>query len=182
MNVQPTRPKTKKGTDMNPAEARTIAEFLLGDMAREASTTVRVFAAVPDIGLDYRPDASSKTAIGLLRHITLEDEWLLTSIANGHFVPPPDDSDACGIMTPQHAIARYNDRVPPAMARVKALSGDDLLRTIDMLGFMQQPAVGFLSLALKHSVHHRGQLSAYLRAMGGRVPGIYGPSADTPMS
>ena len=172
----------KKGTHMNPAEARTIADFLLGDMAHEASTTVRVFAAVPGVGLDYKPDASSKTAIGLLRHITLEDEWLLTSVANGQFVPPPDDSDACGILTPQHAITRYKERIPPAITRVKALSGDDLVRTIDMLGLMQLPAVSFLSLAVKHSVHHRGQLSAYLRAMGGKVPGIYGPSADTHMS
>ena len=167
---------------MNTTEARTVAEFLLSDMAQELSTTVRVFAAVPDAGLLYSPDASSKTAIGLLRHITLEDEWLLTSIADGRFAPVPEDSDACGIMTARDAIARYNDRVPLALARVKALSGDDLVRTIDMLGFLQMPAIGFLSLALKHSVHHRGQLSAYLRAMGGKVPGIYGPSADTPMS
>ena len=167
---------------MNPTEARSIAAFLLGEMAHEASITVRVFDAVPEGGLDYRPDASSKTAIGLLRHITLEDEWFLSSIANGHFVPPPEDSDACGIATPQHAITWYNERMPPAMARVKALSGEDLLRTIDLLGVMRLPAIGFLSLALKHSVHHRGQLSAYLRAMGGKVPGIYGPSADTPMS
>ncbi len=37
----------------------------------------------------------------------------------------------------------------------------------------------FLAMAIKHSVHHRGQLGTYLRAMGGKVPGIYGPSADT---
>jgi uncharacterized damage-inducible protein DinB len=39
--------------------------------------------------------------------------------------------------------------------------------------------INFLAMAVKHSVHHRGQLSAYLRPMGGKVPGIYGPSADT---
>jgi uncharacterized damage-inducible protein DinB len=50
------------------------------------------------------------------------------------------------------------------------------------MGYWQLPAVQFLSLAVKHSVHHRGQLSAYLRAMGGKVPGIYGPSADTAAS
>jgi uncharacterized damage-inducible protein DinB len=48
-----------------------------------------------------------------------------------------------------------------------------------MFGFLQMPAVGFLSLLIRHSAHHRGQLSSYLRAMGGRVPAIYGPSADT---
>lgn len=167
---------------MNPAEAKAIAQFLLAEMANEASTTKGVFGAVPSGRLDYKPDAKSKTALGLLRHITLEDEWLLTSVANGKFTPPPDDSDACGIMTPQDAIARYNERIPPAMERVKALSGEDLVRQIDMMGFMQWPAVQFLSLAVKHSVHHRGQLSSYLRAMGGKVPGIYGPSADTAMS
>jgi uncharacterized damage-inducible protein DinB len=167
---------------MNATEAKAIAQFLLAEMASEASATTGVFGAVPNAGLGYKPDDKSKTALGLLRHITLEDEWLLTAIANGKFVPPPDDSDACGIMTPQDAIARYNEQIPKAMERVKALSGEDLARQIDMMGFMQMPAVQFLSLAVKHSVHHRGQLSSYLRAMGGKVPGIYGPSADTPMS
>jgi uncharacterized damage-inducible protein DinB len=48
-----------------------------------------------------------------------------------------------------------------------------------MFGAIKMPGVNFLGLAIKHSVHHRGQLSTYLRAMGSKVPGIYGPSADT---
>ena len=167
---------------MNPAEAKTIAGFLVADMANEAATTTRVFGAVPAGRLDYTPNAASKTALGLVRHITLEDEWLLTSIANGKFEAPPDDSDACGIMTPQDAIARYNQKIPAALERVRALSGEDLLRQIDLMGMIQMPAINFLGMAVKHSVHHRGQLSTYLRPMGGKVPGIYGPSADTPKS
>jgi uncharacterized damage-inducible protein DinB len=166
---------------MTAAEAKTIAQFLMEDMAIESATTTRVFGAVPQGNLDYKPDTASKTALGLLRHIALEDEWLLRSVADGKFDPPPDDSDACGIMTPQDAIARYNEKVPPAVERVKAMSGEDLLGQLDLLGAIQMPAINFLSLAVKHSVHHRGQLSSYLRAMGGKVPGIYGPSADTPM-
>jgi uncharacterized damage-inducible protein DinB len=46
---------------------------------------------------------------------------------------------------------------------------------------MQAPAATYLGLLIKHSVHHRGQLSAYLRPMGGKVPAIYGGSADEPM-
>lgn len=164
---------------MNSADAKTVANFLLADLANELPTTVRVFAAVPAGRLDYRPDDRSKSALGLLRHITLEDEWILTSVAEGKFNTPPDDSDACGIMTPQDAVARYNQRIPAAMARVAALSGDDLVRTLDLLGAIQMPAINFLAMAVKHSAHHRGQLSTYLRPMGGKVPGIYGPSADT---
>jgi uncharacterized damage-inducible protein DinB len=42
------------------------------------------------------------------------------------------------------------------------------------------PAVAYLSIMSRHSIHHRGQLAAYLRPMGGKVPNIYGGSADEP--
>ena len=144
-----------------------------------ASTTLRVFEAVPTGHLDYRPDPKAKTGLGLLRHITLEDEWLLNSIVAGAFEPPPSDADSCGIMSPADAIAQYKVKVPAALERVRALSGEKLAGIIDMFGMIKMPGVNFLALAVKHSVHHRGQLSTYLRAMGGAVPGIYGPSADT---
>ena len=167
---------------MEPHEAKVAATFLIGDFENEMQTTLRVFGAVPGRKLDYQPDPVSKTALGLLRHITLEDERVLNGIADGAFVPPLDESDACGIMTPDDAIARYKDRVPAAISRVRAMSGEQLCAQIDYFGQLQMPGLGFLLLELKHSVHHRGQLSAYLRAMGGKVPAILGPSADTQQS
>ena len=164
---------------MEPQEAKAVANFLIGDLENEMQTTLRVFGAVPGGKLDYRPDPVSKTALGLLRHITLEDEWLLNCTADGAFVPPPNDSDACGIMTPADAIACYKERIPAGIKRVRLMSGEQLCRQIDFLGMFQMPGIAYLSLIIKHSVHHRGQLSSYLRAMGGKVPGIYGPSADT---
>jgi uncharacterized damage-inducible protein DinB len=164
---------------MGSQETKTIGDFLIADFENEMKATQRVLAAVPATRLDYRPDSKSKTALGLLRHITLEDEWLLNCIADGKFVPPPDDSDACGIMNPADAVARYKEKVPVALARVRALSGERLSNVIDLLGMLQAPALNFISMATKHSVHHRGQLTTYLRAMGGKVPEIYGPTADT---
>jgi len=75
----------------------------------------------------------------------------------------------------------FGDRVAAALARVRARSGDALAKPMDFFGNMI-PAVNVLSVALCHSVHHRGQLSSYLRPMGGKVPSIYGPTADTPMA
>ena len=164
---------------MDSSQAKAVAEFLIADLQNEIQTTERVLAAAPSNHLDYRPDNKSKTGLGLLRHITLEDEWLLTSIADGVFTPAPDDSDACGIMTSADAAARYKQRVPAALDRLRALSGEQLAQVIDFMGLFQAPRVNMLGLALKHSVHHRGQLSTYLRAMGGSVPSIYGPTADT---
>jgi len=163
---------------MDSKEIKTVAEFLICDFEGEMKTTLRIFEAVPGGRLDYRPDAKSKNGLGLVRHITLEDEWLLNCIANGEFTPPPDDSDACGIMSPADAVARYKEKVPAALNRVRAMSGEKLANVIDMFGKIKAPGVNFLAMAIKHSVHHRGQLSTYLRPMGGKVPGIYGPSAD----
>ncbi len=164
---------------MTANEAEIIASFLISNFENEMQTTVRVLEAVPADHLDYQPDDKSKTALGLVRHIVLEDEWLLNCITNGEFVPPPDDSDVCGIFTPADAVAHYKQHLPPAVARVRALSGESLTGTIDMFGMIQASALEFLAMTVSHSVHHRGQLSTYLRPMGGKVPGIYGPSADS---
>lgn len=164
---------------MDSKEAKTVADFLVAEFENEMHATARVMEALPAGQLGYRPDGKAKTGLGLVRHITLEDEWFLNSIANGEFTRPPDDSDACGIMTPADAVARYKAKLPAALNRVRALSGEQLTGTIDLLGMMKMPRVNFLALGVKHSVHHRGQLSTYIRPMGGKVPGIYGPSADT---
>jgi uncharacterized damage-inducible protein DinB len=163
---------------MDPKEAKAVADFLIADFENEMQTTLRVFQAVPDTHLDYRPDPKSKAGLGLVRHITLEDEWLLNCIAGGAFTALPDDSDACGIMNPADAIARYKEKIPAAINRVRAMSGEKLVNVIDMFGVIKAPAINFLAMTIKHSVHHRGQLSTYLRPMGGKVPGIYGPTAD----
>ena len=167
---------------MNAEEAKTIANFLVATFESELPATHAVIAAIPAERCDYRPDGTSKTALGLARHIALEDEWLLAAAADGQFGPGKDESDACGLMTPADAIEHHKRTVAAQLARIRAMSGEDLLRTVDMFGAFQMPAVQFLSLALRHTVHHRGQLSAYLRAAGSKVPSIYGPSADTAMA
>jgi hypothetical protein len=78
-------------------------------------------------------------------------------------------------MNPADAVARYRSSVPLALDRVRAMSGDQLASTLNLFDMMTTSGVNFLAMALKHSVHHRGQLSTYLRAMGGTVPGNYGP-------
>jgi uncharacterized damage-inducible protein DinB len=47
---------------------------------------------------------------------------------------------------------------------------------------IQQPAVLFLQFGLVHTIHHRGQLSTYLRPMGSKVPAIYGESYDSALA
>ncbi len=65
------------------------------------------------------------------------------------------------------------------LQKLKALTPEQLTNMVDFRGLFQLPAVMYLEFASNHSIHHRGQLSAYLRAMGSKVPAIYGDSYDS---
>jgi uncharacterized damage-inducible protein DinB len=63
---------------------------------------------------------------------------------------------------------------------LEGLSGEHVTTSVDFIGLRNDPAVTYLNIAIRHSVHRRGQLSTYLRGMGARVPAIYVESADEP--
>jgi uncharacterized damage-inducible protein DinB len=166
---------------VSPQDCKVAAGFYIGDLEGEIPVTVRVLSAVQEAAQNYKPDEKSKTGLGLARHITLEDAWLLESAIKAEMQPLPDDSDVCGLMNGADCAARYGETIPRLVEQVKALTPEQLATQIDFFGMMKLPAVSLVGMAIRHSVHHRGQLSSYLRAMGGKVPGIYGPSADEPM-
>jgi uncharacterized damage-inducible protein DinB len=72
----------------------------------------------------------------------------------------------------------YEEHFAALIEKVDALSPEQLAKIIDFRGMMQLPAVMFMDMMMHHSVHHRGQLSMYLRPMGAKVPSIYGESYD----
>jgi uncharacterized damage-inducible protein DinB len=74
--------------------------------------------------------------------------------------------------------AWYGEAFQANFDRLARLSSDQLVKVIDFRGRFQFPAVLYLQFAINHSIHHRGQLSVYLRPMGAKVPSIYGESYD----
>jgi len=169
---------------MNADQAKFLTEFFANMLENEGKTTARVLAAVPDSGKSYKPDAKSRTAWDLATHLALGDVWFLDSIINGKFEMEPDGESqaAAKFKTIKDVVDHYNREFPSRVKQLRALPVDKLTRVVDFFGMMQLPAAGYLGLANNHSVHHRGQLAAYLRAMGGKVPSIYGGSADEPMT
>ncbi len=155
-----------------------VHNLVLGALKNESRTTRSVLAAVPDAHLDYRPDPCARTAGELLRHIASADNWFLKSVVDGVFAPGsvkiPDD-----VKTPEQVAEWYGNEYAKNFDAVSALSGDQLIRIMDFRGIVHRPAFTFLQMGLVHSVHHRGQLSTYLRCMGGKVPAIYGESYDS---
>jgi uncharacterized damage-inducible protein DinB len=82
------------------------------------------------------------------------------------------------VLTPAQIVDWYERRFGPAVERLKKASGQELVRRVDFRGLFQMPAYAYISFAMNHTIHHRGQLSMYLRPMGARVPSIYGESYD----
>ena len=72
----------------------------------------------------------------------------------------------------------YKKTFPEKLSSLRTMPADKMTDDIDFFGMFKWPRARWVGFANNHSVHHRGQLAAYLRAMGSKVPNIYGPSAD----
>jgi uncharacterized damage-inducible protein DinB len=155
-----------------------VQNVLLGILKNESRTTRSVLAAVPNANLDYRPEPCAKTANELLRHLAGADNLFLKSVVDGVFVPGsvkiPEE-----VKTPQEVAEWYGNEYAKNFDAVARLSGEQLTRMVDFRGLFQRPAYALLQTGLLHAVHHRGQLTTYLRPMGGKVPAIYGESYDS---
>ncbi len=156
-----------------PIEARLVLDHVAFPALRfEHGVTRRVIAAIPPARMDYRPAAGARSAGELARHIVGAELRFLEGAATGTF---PDLGADLGAAADAAAIASfYENRFPSVLERLAALEGEHLLRPLDYKGFMRLPALGFVQFALNHTIHHRGQLSVYLRALGVTVPSIYG--------
>jgi uncharacterized damage-inducible protein DinB len=163
---------------MTPEQAEFwLQDILLGTLKNESRTTRKVLDAVPAAKCDYRPEPNSRTALELARHIAAAENRFLETPINGVFnfgagsIPE-------NVKSPAEVAAWYSGAFAKSFDKLTQLKGEQLVKVIDFRGMFQLPAVSFLQLALLHSIHHRGQLSSYLRCMGAKVPSIYGESYD----
>src|SRR4029453_1012917 len=168
---------------MNADQARMLMEYMTKLWEGEYPATCKVLAAVPDEKRDYKPDAKSRTAWELTVHLAAGDLCVLSGTRAGAFAWNPNAETDVIAQHPKIAdiVEMYKKGFPEKLAAVRAMSDADLTRTVDFFGMFQWPNVSSLGFANNPSIHHRGQLAAYLRAMDSKVPAIYGGSADEPM-
>lgn len=159
-------------------------EFILGyrammldGIAREAECTKRVIAAVPDAKSDYRPDPHARTAKELAWHIANTDIQFLDGIADLTFTMATPENKP---QTSAEVVAWYDENIKRGIARIAAMTPEQLLTPVEFFGVFNLPAALYLGFLNNHSIHHRGELATYLRPMGSKVPSIYGGSFDEP--
>src|SRR5947208_12016521 len=145
---------------INGDQAKGFLQFFLGTIENEFTATKKVISVVPDGG-NWRPDPKAKTGIELAWHLATSEMWFMDGIANGAFdmsgeAPPAPKTIA-------EIVQFYEKAHRDGVAKLKALSGEQLSKSIPFFGVSEMPAVMYLNFLLLHSAHHRGQLSVYLR-------------------
>jgi len=165
---------------LTPEFALGLRAVMLDGFKREAETTKRVIAAIPDAKSSYKPDPHARNAQELAWHLANSDIQFLEGIADLKFAmgtaPADKPTDIAGI------VAWYDRNLQRNLARVEALTGEQLLTPVNFAGVFNMPAVFYLGFLNNHSIHHRGELATYLRPMGSKVPSIYGGSYDEPFN
>jgi len=142
---------------------------------KESKTTAKVLSRIPE-GSDYKPDAKSRTAKDIAWQIVCEEKMIIEALEQGaaEWAPAPVPA------TMKEVVEAYETQSAGMGARWAALPADRWNGTLHFFG-SDRPAAPMAWSFLFDIVHHRGQITTYLRPMGSTVPQIYGPSADEPM-
>ena len=165
---------------MTPEQAKFLLDIFLPSVRKEHATTLRVLQAVPAGHESYRPHPNSRNTLELVWHIAGVDIWFLDGFVAGNF-DMEDDTMPADFSTAADIALWYEDEFPPKLANVVNLPAEFWAKQLPFFGIFNLPTVMYLQIMMHHTIHHRGQLCAYLRPIGGKVPNIYGGSFDEPM-
>ena len=161
-----------------------LIDVLLPEFDRETGTTRRVLERVPDAALEWKPHDKSMTLGELAAHVADLPRWTVNVMNQNSF-----DLAAEGrISTPAptstvELLALFDRNVTNARALLPGTIDGTLVKPWTLKRGKQElfrlPKIAMLRyLVLNHLIHHRGQLSVYLRLQDVAIPAIYGPSAD----
>jgi uncharacterized damage-inducible protein DinB len=164
-----------------------IAESILPEFDHETATTRMLLERVPADKAEWKPHVKSMSLGQLAMHIANLPQWASFTLERTEFDTNPPDGTR--ITTPMfqsaaHLLQSYDAGVSAARALLVRMTDAEFMVawTLKSGGkrMFNMPRVAvFRSFVLNHAVHHRGQLSVYLRLLDVPVPNIYGPTADT---
>lgn len=165
----------------------TIAESLLPEFDREMGLTRRVLERVPDGVFGWKPHDKSMTLGRLAEHLAELPGWLKVSIVDSGIDmatgrPPEYQPPA----TRAAVLEMFDRNAGEARSALVGRTDAELMApwTLKAQGkevFTMPKAAVVRGFVMNHIIHHRGQMSVYLRLQNVAVPSIYGPSADESM-
>ena len=172
-------PRTNQGETTVTEKTMTEKDQFLATFQRECATTLKLLRAYPADRGDFKPHERSNSARQLAWTFVLEQGIVDMAIKGKiDFSQPMPPAPA----TYSDCVAAFEGACRQTVARVTGASDAELSRTVQFpvgpgkMGDFR--AMDVLWTTLMDQIHHRGQLSVYIRLAGGKVPSIYGPTAD----
>ena len=159
---------------------------VLAELAHEAATTRRLLERLPQAHLTWKPHEKSMTLGRLAGHIAEVPVRISGILEPDEFDFATGGGDSHTASSVADLLAFFDQSVSQATERLKKQTTDRLLATWRLKKggkqLLEMPRMGAIRfLLLNHLIHHRGQLSVYLRLQNVPLPSIYGPTADEPM-
>ena len=162
-----------------------IAESLLPEYDHELATTRRVLERVPESEFAWKPHAKSMSLGQLAGHVANLPWWLSMTLAAPFYDLNSQDKESRldGPASKDALLKEFDEKVKNARASLATASDAEMmapwtLRAGDNEIFTIPRVAAVRSFVMNHLIHHRGQLSVYLRLKDVPVPSIYGPTAD----
>jgi uncharacterized damage-inducible protein DinB len=161
----------------------TISEILVPEFDNETQKTRRLLEVVPFDDPEWKPHQKSMSIGRLAGHVADLLSWAGETVNKPSLAIEPGGYEPFHPNSTKELLEVFDARVAEARAAISGAS-DDHLQHIWTLSFGDQkifslPRFSVLrSVVMNHMIHHRGQLSVYLRLRNVPVPGMYGPSAD----
>jgi uncharacterized damage-inducible protein DinB len=165
-----------------------IVRTFIPQFDHEMGTTRRVLEVVPEADAAWRPHPKSSTLGDLASHIAILARWCKFVVQQPELdlgLPANAAIARLPFNTSADLLAKFDDYVLEARSALEPIT-DDAMReswTLKNRGatVFSLPRVAVLrGFILSHMIHHRGQLTVYLRLRDVPIPSVYGPTADTP--
>ena len=150
---------------------------LLKLYGKEFATTLKVMRAYPENRLDFKPHERSQSAARIMSTFVFE-MFLIKSYVFGENL----DRELFRNYAPGNLdtlIKDFEKQTSIVISKLEKISGEEFGKKVEFAG-AKMTADEFLLMMLFDQIHHRGQMSVYIRLAGGKVPSVYGPSADDP--
>jgi uncharacterized damage-inducible protein DinB len=163
-----------------------MSAALLPEFDHEMATTRRTLERVPAEKLGWKPHEKSMTLGRLATHIAEMPGWAIPTLNEESLDLAPPGAPPYQPVTKETVadiVAYFDENVAAARAAIAGASDESLMQSWSLLmggkAVFTMPRIAVLrSMIVNHVIHHRGQLSVYLRLNDAPVPSIYGPSAD----
>lgn len=167
---------------MDTNQAMALRDQLLTKLAGEHQNSLLCIEHLPEGKIGYSPHADLRPFGELMHHVYSSGMWFAGIMQSGK-VEMSGDAPKPSIPTTNKALAEACTALNEQLIKTtQALTGEQLAKPVAFFDFGTFPAITFLDWHVSHMIHHRGQLTVYLRMMGAKVPAIYGDSKDYPFN